>query len=584
MANVKISALSTLSGSDVSSNDLLLISQVPALNSRSLSISNARIAISNANDYITYNTLNNYIADGFNTANANIYNTYLVAYANDGTTLGLAYSNDVITLNSARANDYASYLTLSGGIAGANTAIDSKDSISNVYQTYLTLSGGINSANTAIVNLQGGISGSNADIVSLRFGLVGANTINDAQRNTINNLQTGLSGANAAIAAITNDPVTFQSDVTIRGNLILTGNTTVVTANTIALGDSLISLASNNTTSDNLDIGLYGHFWNGSANSHAGIFRSSTSKDWFLFSNYTIDLQNNSVIEISNSSFELANIRVRSANASQDIYSANAVLSTRIFSSGVELRANDYATYLTALGGINGANTSILNLRTGLEGTNAAVATKDSVANVYSTYLVLKGGLEGANTVIATKDSVANVYATYLTAMSNDGATLLTAYSNDGATLNSARSNDYASYLTLSGGLSGANASIATKDTIANVYATYIAATSNDFITYTRLNSNINSVESNLNSFATYANSTFGTPYSIAYIVTNYTTTTLNSYYIGTTVSSVNNVSVYLNGVYQNKNQFVLANSSANIQFTDSSLAASLSLEIVTIR
>jgi hypothetical protein len=102
----------------------------------------------------------------------------------------------------------------------------------------------------------------------------------------------------------------------------------------------------------------------------------------------------------------------------------------------------------------------------------------------------------------------------------------------------------------------------------------------NDYITYNILSSNINSVQSNLDSYAVYANSTFLT----TYVVSSYTTSAVNSYPIGTIVSSVNNVSVHLNGVYQNKNQYILSNSSANIQFTDASLASSLSLEIVTIR
>jgi hypothetical protein len=57
MANVKISALSTLSGDAVAGNDLFLITQTANAASRSLSVSNARIAISDSNDYITYNIL-----------------------------------------------------------------------------------------------------------------------------------------------------------------------------------------------------------------------------------------------------------------------------------------------------------------------------------------------------------------------------------------------------------------------------------------------------------------------------------------------------------------------------------------------
>lgn len=569
MANVKITALNALSAAEVAGEDVFVIVDIANDETKKITFSNLKIAtafandITNANtavinaaysnDYITYNILssnlnayanysntellnlegglvasNSLIADlrqGLAGANANLYNTYLVAYANDGTTLGIAYANDVLTLASALSNDYSTYLTLSGGLTGANTSIATKDSISNVYSTYLTVKGGIDGANTAIVNLQTGLSGSNTRIVgvesnvlSLQSGIIGSNT-------AILNLSSGLTGANSAITAITNAPVTFESEVTIRGNLTLTGNTTIVHANTISFGDSLLSLASNNTISDNLDMGLYGHYWNGSANSHSGLFRSAISKDWMLFSNYIIDLEGNSTIDISNSSFELANIRVKNANASGDMYAANSIISSSIFSNGVELRANDYATllaaysndysnYLTTLGGLTGSNTAIINLQTGLTGSNT------SIINVQT-------GLTGSNTAI----------------------------------------------LNLQTGLTGTNTSVSTKDSIANVYTTY-----------TILSSNINSVQSNLASYAAYANSTFGVGGgSSAYVVRNYVTTVSNSYYIGTAISSINNVSVYLNGVYQNKNQYILANSSSNIQFTDASLATSLSLETVIL-
>lgn len=416
MANVKISALSTLPGNAVSGNDLFLLTQTDTAISRSLSIANARIAISYANDYITYNILKSNInsvqsnlisfatyanatfgsssgdpslvqdnliyyasyanssilnlQSGLNSANANIYATYLSAM-----------SNDRATLDAAHSNDYSTYLIVSGGIVGANasivnlisglegtnTALSSKDSISNVYATYLISKGGIDSANASI-----------------------------------SNLQTGLTGANTAIAAITEAPVTFESDVTIRGNLTLTGNTTIVSANTISFGDSLLSLAANNTISDNLDIGLYGHYWNGSANSHTGFFRNAESKDWMLFSNYTIDLEGNSTINISNSSFDLANLRVKSANASLDIRAANSVISSYVYSNGVELRSNDYSTYLTAAGGLSGANTSILNLQSGLEGTNSSISTTivGYINNVSSNTISLQAGLVGSNSAI----------------------------------------------------------------------------------------------------------------------------------------------------------------------------------------
>lgn len=677
MANVKISALTTLPGNAVSGNDLFLITQLGSASSRSLSVANSRIAISDANDYSTYLTAkggvdganssilnlqsglagaNTSIINLDNQSNNNAYITWLAASANDGTTLGYAYSNDYSTYSvflGAFAGSNASIVNLRTGLDGANTSASSSN---------LALLGGISGANTSILNLQTGLIGSNAAILnlqtgldganvysnalqtrvtaveanslSLQSGLTGANTLGASYSSNIANLQTGLvgtnnilssnisiftgafvgsnnrisnteanvislqsglSGANTSIAAITSAPVTFQSDVSIRGNLILTGNTTIVNANTISFGDSLLSLAANNIVSDSIDIGLYGHYWNGSANSHTGIFRSAVSKDWMIFSNYTTDLEGNSTIVISNSSFALGNLRVKSANASQDVSAANSVLSTSIYSNGVELRANDYATYLMAKGPIDSSNTAIINLQTGLTGTNTTVATKDSVANVYATYLA----------------AMANDYVTLYIARSNDFTTLYTAFSNDYSTYTIAKggidaantsiinlqgglsgsntrlSGAEANVIALQGGLAGTNTTVATKDSIANVYATYLQSTSNDYVTYTRLYANVNSVQANLAAYATYANTAFGAGAAsngtLAYVFANYVTTTSNSYYIGTPVTSVNNVQVYIDGVYQSKNSYILDNASSNIKFLDATVTAGRQLNLETL-
>ena len=143
----------------------------------------------------------------------------------------------------------------------------------------------------------------------------------------------GLNAANTNIANITANPVTFQSDVTIQGNVFVRGNALSFTSNTINFGDSLLSLAANNTISDIIDIGLYGHYYSGTANSHTGFFRSAVSKDWMLFTGYTIDLEGNNTINIADPSFGYANLRLNSANA------------LSVYSNGVELRANDYVTW-----------------------------------------------------------------------------------------------------------------------------------------------------------------------------------------------------------------------------------------------
>jgi len=110
---------------------------------------------------------------------------------------------------------------------------------------------------------------------------------------------------------------------------------------------------------------------------------------------------------------------------------------TSVSSAGVELRANDYATYLVARGGLTGSNTAITNLQTGLTGTNAKLQANTLIflgahsgANTNITNLVT--GLQGANTNISSNDTDITNLVTGLTGSNSaiaaitDGSTAFT--------------------------------------------------------------------------------------------------------------------------------------------------------------
>ena len=96
------------------------------------------------------------------------------------------------------------------------------------------------------------------------------------------------------------------------------------------------------------------------------------------------------------------------------------------------------------------------------------------------------------------------------------------------------------------------------------------ASASNDFVTFTRLNANVNVGQDNVAAIpSSFANA-------------RYVTTTANSYNIGVTVASINEVDVYVGGAYQSKKEYVLANSSHNVQFTDATFVAGEDIEIIS--
>jgi len=61
---------------------------------------------------------------------------------------------------------------------------------------------------------------------------------------------------------------------------------------------------------------------------------------------------------------------------------------------------------------------------------------------------------------------------------------------------------------------------------------------------------------------------------------TMHTSSTANSYATGSATSNIDQVMVFINGTYQNEHQYILGNSTHNVQFKVASLGAGLNIEI----
>jgi len=98
-------------------------------------------------------------------------------------------------------------------------------------------------------------------------------------------------------------------NLTVSGNLTVVGNTTVITSNTLTINDPLIYLAGNNYSSDAVDIGFVGNYFDGLNQRHAGLFRDASDGGVFkLFANLNPEPSN--VIDTANNSFRYANLIV----------------------------------------------------------------------------------------------------------------------------------------------------------------------------------------------------------------------------------------------------------------------------------
>ena len=78
--------------------------------------------------------------------------------------------------------------------------------------------------------------------------------------------------------------VGLPDNVTISGNLTVSGTTTTVSSSTLNVADPLINLATNNNSSDAVDIGFYGLYdTSGSQDLYAGLFRDAGDGKFKLF-------------------------------------------------------------------------------------------------------------------------------------------------------------------------------------------------------------------------------------------------------------------------------------------------------------
>ena len=206
----------------------------------------------------------------------------------------------------------------------------------------------------------------------------------------------------------------ISGDVTIinNKNLVVTGNLTVqgnlVSTNTqsFTVADPLILLGLGNYTSDVLDIGFVSHY-NDGVNAHAGFFRDSTTKDWYVFKGYTPEVDANNNIDITNPSFKTANINA-------DIVRANLVTSnvTFGFGSGGSITFPDGTVQSTAAGSsaLDQTARNTANQALGISQSTAIVANSTAVvANIALSVLpsmntntaIALAGISAANANIA---------------------------------------------------------------------------------------------------------------------------------------------------------------------------------------
>jgi hypothetical protein len=232
-------------------------------------------------------SLSGFDTDDLNEGSTNLYftdgrvETAVDNYLVGGT--GLSYSSGTLDLDdtAVTAGSYGSSTEIptftvdaqgrltAAGTASISTDLDvagdsGTDSIALGSDT-LTFSGGTG-VTTSVASGEVTIDigqdvGTTADVT---FGSVTTDTIKDS----------------AGVTALSMD----GANVTVAGNLTVSGTTTTVNSTTLTVTDPLVFVGNDNNATDAVDIGLFGMYdTSGSLDLYAGIFRDASDGKWKLF-------------------------------------------------------------------------------------------------------------------------------------------------------------------------------------------------------------------------------------------------------------------------------------------------------------
>lgn len=189
----------------------------------------------------------------------------------------------------------------------------------------------------------------------------------------------------------TGQDLSVDGNATITGNLTVNGTQTTVNSTTTSVADSMIELANANTSSDTLDIGIYGNYNDGLADGvgeFTGLFRDATDSTWKLFDG--LEVEPSTTVNTSGTNYAKAALEVGDLTA----------------------------TTLTATNSLTGASLSYPTS----DGTNGQVITTNGSGTL--SFTDVSGGLEGGS-VTTTSTSITNL-DTFSTSASRGGKYTIT--------------------------------------------------------------------------------------------------------------------------------------------------------------
>jgi|LakMenE01Jun11ns_1017448.scaffolds.fasta_scaffold9957651_5 hypothetical protein len=354
-------------------------------------------------------------------------------------------------------------------VANSAYALQNNDyTMSNAAYTVANAAFGLTNTTYAAVNsafavINAAYTSSNADYVVTNAVFTQSNTDNVRLSAAYVSLNAGYTVANAAFGTangkVSKSGDTITGTLSIVGDLVVSGNTYQLNANTMSISDPLIYLAANNYSSDIVDIGFIANYVNtAGANVHTGLYREHTDKEYYLFQGYDREpinnhigaMSNNMTLSVLNADIRTSNLNLGGANAITWISSGYGVANAAFAAGNAEFTFSNtiYAAVNSAFGVINAAYTSsnadYVLTNAAFTAANAKVATVSGTSG-----RITSSGSTGITLDLATAGAGAASYSSGISALTVDAYGRVTSVTGSAGY---ATTTQLGNYLPLAGG------------------------------------------------------------------------------------------------------------------------------------
>ena len=287
------------------------------INSTSISV-DGEITSGNTNitGFINVSSTANVGGDITARANVTVNGAFVVA---NTATLGNTTVNALLTIGNSTVNSVVNSTAVTTSLVsvGSNVSLSTSvlsignSTVNTTINSTSVSTGGLSIANLSVsgdTDLQGNVKLGNAtsDVVSV-IGTVNTSII-PTSNVTFSLGNNTLYWAEVHAGNVHADFGYFNQDVAIYGDLTVAGNLVTTNVQSVVISDPMIYLAGNNTSSDLVDIGFVGNYFQSATSKHAGLIRDASVDQFFLFRGLTQDIEAQLTVNTADPTFVVADL------------------------------------------------------------------------------------------------------------------------------------------------------------------------------------------------------------------------------------------------------------------------------------